>query len=109
MPDFITGTWQQSGPWLMCDRAITRDVDLVDISIEDAPFCPECLSDSTIRLSLEHRQFPLSYYCRNCGLVWLPYAVRCPDCDAILYNLTCPKCNYTWDEELIKEMHKEGW
>ena len=110
MPDFITGSWQWSGPWLMCDRAIARDQDLNVIGIESAPFCPECLSDSTTRLGLEHLQFPYCYYCRNCGLVWLPYAVRCPEHPhRSLYNLHCHECDYDWDEQLIKQMHEEGW
>jgi len=93
----------------MVDRVIARDQDLPDIAFESAPFCPECLSDSTIRLRTGHQQFGYCFYCRNCGLVWLPYPARCPECDWLLYNMHCDKCNYDWDEELIKQMYEEGW
>ena len=110
MVDLISGSWHWSGPWLMYDGAIDRDLDLSDVSCGTAPFCPECLSDNTIRLSLYHPQYPYYFYCRNCGLVWYPYAVRCPEhYPRALYNMHCHDCNYTWDEELIREMYEKGW
>ena len=109
-PEFITGSWEWSGPWLMCDRVIARNQDLPDIAYEGAPFCPICLSDDTIRLSPYRSKFAYCFHCRNCGLVWLSYPVRCPEhYEVALKNLHCYKCNYGWDEELIKQMHEKGW
>ncbi len=86
-PKHIPGTWQFNGEWLGSYRLIASDQDLGNPYAEYRDItCPICEYPEALRLPLRHQQFPLHYYCPECGTIFQWYGARCPDCDGDVWR-----------------------
>ena len=128
-PRHIPGTWQFSGDWLGSYRLIATDLDIGNPLAESRDIlCPICEYPKAIHLTKEHRDYPLMYYCPECGTVWAWSIARCPDCDGFIWiaserhpfecaegQVRCSMCDMDMDIDFVKEVnedddfHNEGY
>ena len=114
-PTHIEGTWQFSGPWLGSYRLVATGQDIIPTVSENCDhICPECEYPEAVRLSRIRDNFPLMYYCPECGSIWSWYVARCPDCDGLIENKGCQEgtvkcftCGMEWDIESAKEINED--
>ena len=114
-PKHIPGTWQFSGDWLGSCRLIAEEQDLGDPIAEYRDIlCPICEYPEAIHMSRDHKDFPLLYYCPECGTVWAWYVARCPDCDGFVWKKDCEEgrvkcsiCDMDLDIAFVKEVNED--
>lgn len=113
IPEFIPGSWEWSGPWLSCSRAIDRGgLSAINGKDWNKNVCPECYSNSTCYLVLERHAV---LYCLDCQLQWLNYTAWCPTCGGFLWNkecnegeVACIDCKQVWSVDIAKRANELG-
>jgi len=111
-PKHIPGTWQFSGNWLGSYRLIATDQEITPIVAGRDILCPICEYPEAVHLSRFQPNYPLMYYCPECGTIWGWYVSRCPDCEVgNLWKKDCPEgkvkcttCDMLWDIDSAKEI-----
>ncbi|GAI52825.1 unnamed protein product, partial [marine sediment metagenome] len=94
---------------------VTTDQELVPrVPISRDELCPQCEYPEAIHLSVEQPNFPLMWYCPECGTIWAWYIARCPDCDGYAWNKDCPDdtvkcsmCGMEWNIDTVKEINED--
>lgn len=77
--------------------------------------CPECGYPEAVHLGVYDRNYPMRYWCSDCGLLWIWAGAKCPECGWFLWKKDCPDgyvicigCESLWEEDMIKELYEGG-
>jgi len=118
MSKFMSNTFYYSGDWLLYYREMGHATTLYAGAKSTDIECPECGCPESVQLPIYDRNYPLRNYCPECGLLWMFFIAKCPECGMFLWKTDCPdgyvtcagtqKCGSIWEEDMIKEMYEKG-